>query len=170
MKLFTRLYQITGLQLFERNFPSILGLSRKTSANLIALLHLAYIGINLWRQFFFHLRLFKHPDVVGNVTNLIEMLAPLLCHLTIILESLARRRVEEKMEKLMGEIQLKLYYDARSSIKSLPLVKFLWLFVINSAIYGIVIAMIWHSVGKRLKLLVMMTKPFHFCLFTICIR
>jgi hypothetical protein len=149
MKLFTRFLQITGLKLVECHFFSVCGVSGKTCAKLVFLMHWTYIGVNLWRQFFYHSRLFKHPDFVGNVTNLIEMLAPLLCHWTIVLESFYKRRTEEKIEKLMGKIQLKLDYAPRCSIKTLPVVKFLWLFAINSSIYAIVMVMIWHSVGKR---------------------
>lgn len=107
----------------------------------------AFFRVNLWRQYSFHVRLFKHPDVVGNVTNLIEMLSPLLCHSVIILESLCKRKREAKIGQLMRKIQLKLNYDSRCSIKTLPLVKFLWLFAINSSIYGLVLGMIWHSIG-----------------------
>jgi hypothetical protein len=106
-----------------------------------------FFRVNLWRQYSFHVRLFKHPDVVGNVTNLIEMLSPLLCHSVIILESLCKRKREAKIGQLMRKIQLKLNYDSRCSIKTLPLVKFLWLFAINSSIYGLVLGMIWHSIG-----------------------
>jgi hypothetical protein len=105
---------------------------------------------NLWRQYSFHVQLFKHPDVVGNVTNLIEMLSPLLCHATIVLESIYKRKREAQIGELMRKIQLKLNYASRCSIKTLPLVKFLWLFVINSSVYGLILGMIWHSVGMEI--------------------
>ena len=144
MKLIKRVYQLCGLNFVEKNFIKVLGISEKFSVVFVFLLHFIYIAFNLHYQFNFHVELFKHPDIVGNTTNLLEMVAPLFCHLTIILESLCKRRKDEKMRNLIRKLNCILH----TKVKSFPFTKFLFLFIINSLIYVTALIFAFHYISK----------------------
>lgn len=150
MTLITSFYQLTGFDFFEDNFFSILGLPKKFLSRLVFLLHFAYCCTNLKYQYDFQLELFKHPDVTGNITNGIEMVLPVLCHITLICESFCNRRKEEKTRKYIRKIQSSLNCSARIKLISLPIVKFIFLFVINSLIYVLVLFMVNRMAGEFL--------------------
>lgn len=148
MKLIERGYQLAGFDFVERNFFSLLGFSSGTCAFVVCSLHLAYIGVNLKLQYSYHVKLFGNPDMVGNITNLIEMVVPLFCHLTLVAESFTKRRNEQKLGELTRKIQLKLRCNLHWKCANLPLLKFAFLFAINSSIYVVVPIMVWHSNGE----------------------
>lgn len=148
MKLITSVFQLCGFNLVEKSFFSIFGISRKFLTRFVFLLHIIYISINLKYQFSLQVVLFKHPDIVGNTTNLVEMLLPLICQLTIVTESLWKRKKEEKIIKLMAKLNGKLNHQTTV----FPLVKFFALFVINSLVYIAAFALVYRIVGKLLDL------------------
>lgn len=144
MKLLERVYQLFGFNLDGKKFFSIFGLSRRACARLVLLLHCIYICFNLKLQFDLQVQLFKHPDIVGNSTNMVEMLLPLLCHFTIVFESFCKRKIDEKIENLIGKVKNNLQVEPTN----LPLLKFVFLFVINSLIYVVAFIMAFHIYGK----------------------
>lgn len=147
MKLFARIYQIFGLDLAEANFISIFGIPNKISVKCVLLLHFAYIFVNLKLQYNLNVELFKIPDVFGNTTNLLEMLLPLLCHFVLVSESFCKRRKQEKIAILMRKIHLRLKCSLHAKSTNLPLVKFLFLFVVNSLIFAAVFIMVFPTPG-----------------------
>src|SRR5690349_20108654 len=123
MKFIGSFYQLTGFDFLEANFFTILGISGKFLSPFVFIFHVAYIFINLALQYNLQVEIFKHPDITGNITNLIEIVLPVLCHLTLVLESYFKRGKEAKMRKVMKRIQSNLNCNSRSS---LPIVKFLF--------------------------------------------
>lgn len=150
MKLITRIYQICGLDFAETNFISIFGISRKFLVHCVLLLHFGYISINLKLQYNLNVELFKIPDVFGNTTNLLEMLLPLLCHFVVVSESFYKRRKQEKITILMEKIRLHLNCNLHAKSTNLPLVKFLFLFAINSLIFVAVFIMVRGTPGMHI--------------------
>lgn len=147
MKPITRVYQLCGFDLVEKNFSTIFRAPKKFSVLFVFLLHFIYICLNLRYQYNFQAELFKHPDIVGNTTNLVEMVAPILCHITIILESLCKRKKEEKIRNLMRKLNCNLH----ANVTSFPLVKFLFLVVVNSLICFTAFILTYHVVGKLFR-------------------
>jgi hypothetical protein len=147
MKLFARIYQIFGLDLAEANVISIFGIPNKIFVKCVLLLHFAYIFVNLKLQYNLNVELFKIPDVFGNTTNLLEMLLPLLCHFVLVSESFCKRRKQEKIAVLMRKIHLRLECSLHAKSTNLPLVKFLFLFAINSLIFTAVFIMVFSTPG-----------------------
>lgn len=149
MKLIATIYQLTGFDFVESNFFTILRVPRKFLARFVFIVHFVYVCCNLKIQYYFQVELFKHPDITGNITNLVEMVLPLLCHLTLVCESFYKRAKEEEIRKLMKKIQSALNCSSRFSLMSLPIVKFLFLFVVNSLIYVVVLVMVLRVVGEK---------------------
>lgn len=149
MKLMTRIYQISGFDFEVANFFKLFGLSSEFATRSVVALHFIYICINLKYQFNFQVQLFKHPDVLGNTTNACEMLLPLLCHFTLILESFYKRQKEERIKNLMTKIRCNLECNLHTKLISLPYGKFLALFVVNSLIYVSVLIMVFRIAGKH---------------------
>lgn len=135
----TKLYQISGFDF---------AIYSRVYSRFIFSLHFVYIFINLRFQSSFHVELFAHPDVLGNTTNLIEMVLPLLCHLVIVTEAFRRRRKQAKIEKLMTKIRLNLNYDEQPSLWRQPVAKFLLLLIINSLLFIGIIIMVSDITGK----------------------
>lgn len=144
MKPIKKVFQLCGFDFEENQFLTIFGIPQKFSVLLVFLLHFIYICFNLRYQYNLQVILFKLPDVVGNTTNLVEMVAPLLCHLTIILESLCKRKKDEQIRILMRNLS----YNLHVHVTSFPLAKFLFLFVVNSLIYVTAFIFAYHIVGK----------------------
>lgn len=149
MKLIASFYQLMGLNFLETNFFSILGIRAKFLSRFVFLVHFVYVCVNLKMQYYFQLMLFKHPDTTGNITNLVEMALPLLCHLTLVCESFCKRKKDEKIRKLRWKIESCLNCSSRFKLTSLPIVKFIFLFVINSVIYVSVLVMVQRVVGEK---------------------
>lgn len=125
-----RVYQTIGLDLSSKGF----------GWKLIVLIHVIYVCGNLKLQFDFHKILFHHPDFVGNTTNLIEMSLPIFCHLTIVLESLTQSSVDRKIQ---------FHADKCSRIhKNFKFSRFCWLFVMSTAIFGMVYALLSEIKGE----------------------
>lgn len=148
MKLITtKIYQICGLEFSETNFFSIFRISPRLFARFILVAHFAYILINLNLQIVLNVELYKIPDIFGNTTNLLEMLLPLLCHFTLVSESFYKRKKQEKISILMRKICFNLNCNLHGKSTNLPLVKFLFLFAINSLIFLAVFIMVWDTPG-----------------------
>lgn len=147
MKLITRIFQICGLDFAESNFVSIFGIPRKFLVQCALLTHLGYIFINIKLQYNLNVELFKLPDFFGNTTNLLEMLLPLLCHFVLVSESFYKRRKQEKISILMRKIELYLDCTLHGKSTNLPLMKFLFLFVINTLIFIAVFIMVRGTPG-----------------------
>lgn len=148
MTLIRTLNQLAGFDFLEDNFFSILGLPKKFISLFVFLVHIAFCCINLKFQYGFQLERFKHPDLTGNITTFIEMVLPLLCHLTLVCESLRNRRKEERIRKYIRKIQSSLNCSARFELISLPIVKFFFLFVVNSLIYVAVLVMVFRMASE----------------------
>lgn len=148
MSLNTLLFRVSGFDFVERNCVSPYGFSRKLFAYSVFLLHSAYVSVNLRFQFNFHVELFNHPDVLGNTTNLVEMVLPLLCHLVVVAEAFRKAKSEEKMKNLMAKLRSSLRYDAQPATVKLPLAKILFLFVVNSLLFIGIIIMVSNVAGK----------------------
>jgi hypothetical protein len=148
MKLITRIYQICGLDFDGENFSSLLGIPTKFLVLCVLLAHCVYISINLKLQYDLNVELFKLPDAFGNTTNLLEMLLPLLSHFVLVGESFYKRRKHGKIRILMSKIHLHLDYNLHGKSTHLPLVKFLFLFAINSLIFIAVFIMAWRTPGE----------------------
>lgn len=144
MKLTRRVYQLFGFYLVGKDFFTIFGISGKACSRIVFLLHCIYICVNLKFQYGLQVELFKHPDIVGNTTNMVEMLLPLLCQFTIVFESFCKCKLDEKIEKLIEDVKNNL----EAELTSLPLLKFIFLFVINSLIYVIAFVMAYHIYGE----------------------
>lgn len=147
MQLIASFYQIIGFDFIEQSFFSVFGISRKVLVRIVFLLHLSFILLNLKYQYNFHLLLFEHPDVVGSITNLVEMILPILCHFVIVAESFCKSRKEEKIKRTMFTIRSTLHHD-QSMVANYPILKFIFLVVVNSLIYIAVIMMLSDSHGK----------------------
>lgn len=134
-----QIYQIIGLD-FSSPLSSVSGGFRR---KLIIFIHLIYVCGNFKLQYDFHKAIYHHPDFVGNTTNLIEMILPTLCHLTIVLESIASRSTDKKIKILEQEIQrvLKIRYQFKFK-------RFCWLFIVNSAIFVLVFALLSDYKGE----------------------
>lgn len=143
-----RLYQISGFDFAVSNYASLLGIKRKVFARFVFLLHFAYICVNLKFQYSYHVGLFRHPDVLGNTTNLVEMVLPLFCHLVIVAEALLKARMEGKIKTLMLKIRTDLCYDAQPAALTLPVAKLLFLLVANSLLFIGIIIMVSDVPGK----------------------
>lgn len=152
MKLITRISQLCAFDLVEESFFTVFNISKKFFVRLVFLLHVIYVFVNLKYQFSLQVTLFNHPDIVGNTTNLIEMLMPLLCQLTIVLESMWKRKMEEKIACVMAKLNCSLDHQ----ITIFPLSKFFILFVVNSLIYVAAYVLVYRVVGSLL------VKAFHF--------
>lgn len=149
MKLLTSFYQISGFDFSKAHSTASSKVSRGFCFNtLVLLLHLVYICINLKYQFRIQVELFKHPDVVGNITNACEMFLPLLCHFTLVCESFVKRRTEVKIKNLMTEIRSDLNCNLHFKLACLPLRKFFLLFVVNSLIHIAVLIMVFGTPGE----------------------
>lgn len=150
MKLIARIYQICGFDFDEKSFFSIHGISKKFLLNFVLFSHCVYIVINLKLQYNLNVELYKMPDPFGNTTNLLEMLLPLLCHFVVVGESFYKREKQSKITNLMWKIQIHLHLNCNCHGKSthLPLVKFLFLFAINSLIFIAVFIMAWRTPGE----------------------
>jgi hypothetical protein len=157
-----------GLDFVEANYISIFTISKKFLVRCVLLAHFTYIFINLKLQYNLNVELFKLPDVFGNTTNLLEMLLPLLCHFVLVSESFYKRRKHEKIVILMRKIHLKLNCNLHAKSTNLPLVKFLFLFAINSLIFIAVFIMVRGTPGmyafvhRNFKLDCMSEKPIKF--------
>lgn len=113
------------------------------SLKLIVIIHLFYIAINLKLQYDFHSILFEHPDILGQVTNLIEMIAPLLCHFTIVAESFTKKTTRSRLQSVQKEIQLEFQINQEFKFR-----KFLSLFVINTLVFVIILGMLGDVKGE----------------------
>lgn len=144
----TRLFQISGFDFVVPGYAPLLGIKRKVFARFVFLLHFAYICVNLEFQYSFHVKLFRHPDVLGNTTNLVEMVLPLFCHLVIVAEAFCKAKMEEKIKTLMLKVRTDLDYDAQPAALTLPVAKLLFLFVVNSLLFIGIIVMVSDTPGK----------------------
>lgn len=160
MKLITSLYQLCGFDFVEESFLTIFRIPTKFSVLLVLLLHLIYISFNLKYQYDLHVALFKHPDIVGTTTNLVEMLAPLVCHFTIIIESLCKRNKEAKIKNAIRNLRKKLNLKSTD----FPLVAFLFLLVVNSFIWIIAFITAYHDYGRYQRYITVFLNSF--CLIT----
>ena len=147
MKLITRIYQICGLDFNEKSFLTVLKIPKKFLVRCVLLSHLIYISVNLKLQYNLNVELYKIPDPFGNTTNLLEMLLPLLCHFVVVSESFYKRRKQGKIKNLMWKIHLRLNYNLHVKSTNVPLVKFLFLFAINSLIFIAVFIMAFRTPG-----------------------
>lgn len=120
--------------------------SRNFSQKFIAIIHLIYIVVNLKFQYNFHSILLHHPDVLGNCTNLIEMIAPILCHFMIVLEAFAKKSKGNRISK----IQQKIRDDLRME-ENFHFIYFFWLFVVNSFIFVIIFMLLYDIKGKNFQ-------------------
>lgn len=126
----TRVYQICGLYFVKIEFKLFNKLSWIILSSLILLLHLLYLSINLYFQYDFHYISFQYPDVLGAVTNFLQMMFPIVAHFVIILESFSKSMKTQKLVNKVYEIKNKLKLEIK-----FPFMKFLFLFLINSIIY-----------------------------------
>jgi hypothetical protein len=117
--------------------------SRKFSQKFIFIIHLIYIFLNLKFQYDFHSILLLHPDVLGNCTNLIEMIAPILCHFMIVLESVIKTSKGNRIRRIQNKICSDLKMD-----KKFNLINFFWLFLVNSFIFLIIFMLLSNIKGK----------------------
>jgi len=123
-----------------------LNLSQKGCCQkLIILIHVIYVCGNLKFQFDYHRILYHHPDFVGNTTNLIEMILPILCHLIVVLESFVQSSVEKNLHILTSKARQRLKIHRRFAFK-----RFCWLFILNSSIFGLVFALLCEVKGKSI--------------------
>lgn len=162
MKLFTRIYQLSGIDFFEEDFFRLCRISSRALARAVFLLHVAFISVNLKYQYSFQVQLFKHPDVVGNITNLVEILLPVICHLTMVLEAFSKRKKQRKIAILIKQIRT----TFSSSTTSLPVCKFVFLFAVNSFIYLMVVVMVYHIVGEWVIAIAKLPYESHSCATT----
>jgi hypothetical protein len=142
MKWLVQFFHLIGFEFSGRFFSTSF---QEKVQKIIFFLHLLYIFINLKFQYEFHSQLFIHPDFFGNVTNLIEMLAPVLCHFTIIFTSFVNKskgcQIAEIQIELCRKLQVKYCFKFG---------KFLWLFGINTLLFVIIFAILNDIKGKNI--------------------
>jgi hypothetical protein len=109
--------------------------------HLVIILHFGYIFMNLRFQYDYHKSLFQHPDLLGSILNLLEMILPLLCHLTIVVESFMHAQKHEEMLRIVAKLNL------HFQLMNFPLLNFIFLFLSNSLIYIPVLYLVNDSIG-----------------------
>jgi hypothetical protein len=113
----------------------------------IILAHTLFIALNLKFQYYYHTSLFGHPDLLGCITSLSEMLMPILLHTTLIIESFVRTKRDESIQKISNEIQTYLQSDPLT----FPMKKFFFLFLLNSTLFMVVAYLVSDSSGEAHK-------------------
>lgn len=146
MAVMKTIYQFSGLDFGEASFFVVSRLPKSLLTRFVLALHLLYICINLKYQFSYQKSRFEFPDFAGNIASASETLFPLLCHFTLIFESFQKRHEEEKINNLMAEIRSRC--NLQSKLTSLPLLKFLFLCLINTLIYFVALVLLFRSAGN----------------------